>query len=246
MKVKSQFYSGTSGLVLPLKKHDYPPQFRDASRLTYYASVFTSIEINSSFYHVPKAATVEKWRHSVPPYFSFTFKVPKAITHAKDLAFSVEDVESFAESVGGVGTKKGCLLVQLPPKVNRELESELEGLLECLSGDAKGWNIAVEFRHTSWYGKEVYRMLQRYGAGMVEQDLPKSTTPPVEVSEKFRYLRFHGPGGRYRGGYEDNFLKGHANRITQWLKEGKEVYVYFNNTMGDAVKNLQTLNSLVI
>jgi uncharacterized protein YecE (DUF72 family) len=246
MKAPPSFYSGTSGLVIPLKQSEYPPEFKGASRLTYYASVFTSLEINSSFYQVPKRATVEKWRDSVPDNFRFTFKVPKTVTHAKGLQFSVQDIELFAESVTAVSqSKRGCLLVQLPPKVSRDSEEELEGLLECLSGDAPGWKIAVEFRHTSWYHKELYRMLQRYGAGMVEQDLPASPTPQVEVAEDFVYLRFHGPGGRYRGSYNDTFLGGHAKRIKRWLKESKEVYVYFNNTMGDAIGNLQTLNNLV-
>ena len=247
MNAKSSFYSGTSGLVLPIKQSDYPPRFKDASRLTYYASLFTSIEINSTFYKLPKRATVEKWRDSVPPGFRFTFKVPKAVTHAKGLAFSVEDIESFAETVWVMSDdKKGCLLVQLPPKVSREQEGELEGLLECLGGDAPGWKIAVEFRHTSWYNKEVYRMLQRYRAGMVEQDLPASATPQVGVAEDFVYLRFHGPGGRYRGSYEDVFLEEHAQRIKRWLNDSKEVYVYFNNTAGNATGNLQTLNGFLL
>lgn len=246
MKSKSSFYSGTSGLVLPLKQSEYPLEFAGASRLTYYASLFSSIEINSTFYKVPKAATVKNWGDSVPADFRFTFKVPKTITHAKDLQFSGEDLEVFAETVSAVGDKKGCLLVQLPPKVSRDQQGELEGLLECLRDDAKGWKIAVEFRHVSWYHKEVYRMLQHHGAGMAEQDLPALTTPQVEVAENFAYLRFHGPDGGYRGSYEDSFLETHAKRIRKMLKEGKEVYVYFNNTMGNAIGNLRTLNGFVI
>jgi uncharacterized protein YecE (DUF72 family) len=238
------FFSGTSGLVLPIKQSDYPPEYKGASRLTYYASQFTSLEINSSFYQIPKAATVEKWRDSVPETFRFTFKVPKTVTHAKGLAFPVEEIELFAETVQAIGDKRGCLLVQLPPKVSRDSEAELEGLLECLTADAPGWKIAVEFRHVSWYNREVYRMLQRHGAGMVEQDLPASPTPQVDIAP-FVYLRFHGPGGRYRGSYEDAFLEEHASRIKKLLGEGKEVYAYFNNTAGDAVGNLQTLNNLL-
>lgn len=245
MKATSSYYSGTSGLVLPIKQSAYPDAYKGASRLTYFASLFSSIEINASFYQVPKIATVEKWSDSVPDNFRFTFKVPKTITHAKNLAFSVEDVEQFAEAVSGIGGKKGCLLVQLPPKVSSERQDEVEGLLECLKGDAPDWKIGVEFRHPSWYNKEVYRMLQRCGAGMVEQDLPASPTPPVKVAEDFIYLRFHGPGGRYRGSYDEAFLQSHAKRINKWLKEGMEVYVYFNNTMGDAMGNLQSLNSMI-
>lgn len=245
MKTGSSFYSGTSNIVVPIKQAEYPPQFSGASRLQYYASLFSSIEVNSSFYKTPKAATVEKWRESVPSHFRFTFKVPKAVTHAKGLQFSVAEVERFTEAVAHIGDKKGCLLVQLPPSVKRERQEELEGLLECLRDDAKGWKIAVEFRHSSWYDRAVYRVLQSYGATLVEQDLPASATPVVQVSEDVTYLRFHGPDGGYRGSYDEPILAGYAARIVDGIKNGRDMYVYFNNTMGDALGNLQTVNKKV-
>lgn len=245
MKVQTSFYSGTSNLVLPIKQSEYPIEFTGASRLTYYASLFSSVEVNATFYKLPKAATVEKWGKSVPEHFRFTFKIPKGVTHAKEFQFSSGELELFAETVASVGNKKGCLLVQLPPKVSREKEEELAGLLECLRDNAKGWKIAVEFRHTSWYNRAVYRLLQGYDAGMVEHDMPKAATPKIELAESFVYLRFHGPEGGYQGSYEDAILQSHAKRIVNWVKEGKEVYAYFNNTMGNALGNLQTLNRMV-
>jgi len=245
MESSRPFYSGTSNIVLPVKQSEYPPEFKGASRLTYYASLYSSVEINASFYKVPKPVTVEKWRESVPPHFRFTFKVPKTVTHAKGLQFKMEDLEVFAEAVSQAGEKKGCLLVQLPPSVKRDRQEELEGILECLKSDTKGWHIAVEFRDSSWYNREVYRVLQSIGAGMVEQDMPKSATPHVMVSDDFIYLRFHGPEGNYRDSYGDAFLLNHAKRIAAWLKEGRQVYAYFNNTMGDALGNLGTLNRMV-
>lgn len=245
MKTVSSFYSGTSNIVVPIKQADYPPELSGASRLQYYASLFSSVEINSSFYQIPRAATVQKWREDVPADFRFTFKVPKAVTHAKGLQFSVEEVERFAEAVAQAGDKKGCFLVQLPPSVKRERQEELEGLLECLSDDAPGWKIAVEFRHISWYDRAVYRVLQSHGATVVEHDLPASATPPVQVVANFSYLRFHGPEGRYRGSYNEAALVSHAARIVNGIKDGRDMYVYFNNTMGDALGNLQTLNRMV-
>jgi uncharacterized protein YecE (DUF72 family) len=245
MKKSFFFYSGTSNIVLPIKQSEYPPEFKGASRLTYYASLFSSVEINSSFYKIPKPATVEKWSESVPADFRFTFKVPRTITHAKGLQFSVDELELFAEAVAQAGNRKGCLLVQLPPSVKSDKQEELEGILECLHSDAKGWHIAVEFRDPSWYNSSVYRMLKSLGAGMVEQDMPRSATPKVTVAEDFRYLRFHGPEGTYRGSYNEAFLTDQAKRIANWIKENKEVYVYFNNTMGDALGNLSTLNAMV-
>lgn len=245
MNVHSSFYSGTSNIVSPIKQSQHPPEFEGASRLSYYASLFTSVEINATFYKLPKPATVVKWGDSVPDDFRFTFKLPKGVTHGKDFQFSFDELEQFVETVSGVGHKKGCLLVQLPPKISREKEEELSGLLESLKETAEGWKIAVEFRHPSWYNSEVYRMLQHYGACMVEQDMPKSATPKIDISESFMYLRFHGPEDRYRGSYENVILEDYSKRIVKWIKEGKEVYVYFNNTMGDAYRNLQTLNGMV-
>src|SRR5687768_442306 len=106
MKTGPALYSGTSNIVVPIKQAEYPPQFSGASRLQYYASLFSSVEVNSSFYKIPKAATVEKWRESVPSHFRFTFKVPKAVTHAKGLQFSVAEVGRLAEVVAHIGDKK--------------------------------------------------------------------------------------------------------------------------------------------
>ncbi|HUP12609.1 MAG TPA: DUF72 domain-containing protein [Niastella sp.] len=245
MKMGITLYSGTSNIVVPIKQSEYPAEFSGATRLQYYASLFSSLEVNSSFYKIPKAATVEKWRESVPSHFRFTFKVPKTVTHAKGLQFSVAEVERFAETVAHIGDKKGCLLVQLPPSVKRERQEELEGLLECLHDDATGWRIAVEFRHNSWYDRGVYRVLQGYDATLVIQDLPASAAPPIQVAEDFAYLRFHGPEGGYRGSYDKTTLAGYAGRIVEGIKGGKDIYVYFNNTMGDAIGNLQTLNKLI-
>jgi len=107
------------------------------------------------------------------------------------------------------------------------------------------WKIAIEFRNPSWYHQEVYDLLEQYKITIVIHDLPASATPITVSKADFMYLRFHGPGGRYRGSYTDDFLLGYAQHIKTWLNEGKSVYCYFNNTMGDAVKNLETLNGMV-
>jgi uncharacterized protein YecE (DUF72 family) len=108
------FYSGISGLQTPIPKRDFAPEFADKSRLTFYASLFNSIEINSSFYKIPIAKTLSKWCTEVPGDFKFTFKLWQGITHNKGLAFNPDDVFKFIEVINVVGSKKGCLLVQFP------------------------------------------------------------------------------------------------------------------------------------
>ncbi len=115
--INTQFYSGISGVALPMPKLQYPPEFRDKSRLHYYASLFNSVEVNSIFYKLPRSSTVVNWRESVPDNFRFTFKVSKTITHVKGLDFNDKDVEAFVQTVAHIGNKKGCLLVQFPPSL---------------------------------------------------------------------------------------------------------------------------------
>jgi uncharacterized protein YecE (DUF72 family) len=245
MAIKKSFYSGTSGLVLPVPQRLYPEAFQNKSRLEYYASLFNSVEINSSFYKNPKLSTVQKWAQVVPDDFRFSFKLSKNISHAKGLLFNNEDVDAFMQVIDAVGKKKGCLLVQFPASTRIERFSELQNLLTALQPVTNGWQIAIEFRHPSWYNNEVYKMLEQLNTTIVIHDIPASATPEIEMKATFRYLRFHGENGRYRGSYADDVLEKYAINIRQRINEGQTAYVYFNNTMGGAVNNLQTLNRLV-
>jgi uncharacterized protein YecE (DUF72 family) len=247
-KVNRRIYSGASGIVLPVKnKLLYPPDFQDKSRLTYYASLFNSIEVNSSFYKLPFASTIAKWADGVPENFRFTFKLWRDITHNKGLAFNPEDVSSFLERISSVHHKKGCVLVQFPPSLSISAVVQLENLLAVIQEANAGyqWKIAVEFRNRSWYDDEIIELIEKYKSSIVVHDIPASATPlPDEVSD-FVYLRFHGPNGGYRGSYPDDFLYEYAQYIKDWNESGKSVYVYFNNTMGNAVQNLITLNKFI-
>jgi uncharacterized protein YecE (DUF72 family) len=243
------YYSGTSGLLLPVpNKLFYPEEYQGKSRLCFYSSMMNSIEINSSFYNVPMATTVAKWANDVPEDFKFTFKLSKEITHNKGLAFDPEAVKRFMDVINLVGHKKGCLLVQFPPGVRIAQLRQLNLLMNVLreSDPQKQWNIALEFRHISLYHDDVYRLLDDHTMGMVIQDKPPAATPMLDSELLFLYLRFHGPGGSYRGSYEDEVLYEYAGYIREWLSEGKSVYTYFNNTMGNAIANLFTLKGIVL
>lgn len=244
----SRFYTGTSGLLLPVpNKEFYPEAFKDKSRLHYYGSLFNSIEVNSSFYKMPMASTVSKWAADVPEEFRFTFKLFREVTHAKELRFDHELVAGFMQRIAGAAEKSGCLLLQFPGSIRGNYIRELEHLLSLIQ-DAnanKQWHVAVEFRHHSWYQENTMELLQQYHAGLVLHDkLPKGGPEPDHHPE-FIYLRFHGPGGDYKGSYTDDFLHEYATYIAEWLLEGREVYCYFNNTMGNAIENLNTLRDAV-
>lgn len=232
---------------MPIPKYLQPPPFENASRLTYYSSFFNSIEINSSFYKIPKPLTVAKWADSVSEKFRFTFKLWKGITHSKGLLFNEDDVVAFFQSINVVSKKKGCLLIQFPPSFGIEYSLQLEKLLSCIQNinATLEWRIAVEFRNKSWYHPQVYDLLNFYNACLVIHDMPKSATPFLKYKSDFMYIRFHGPTGNYRENYEDDFLNEYAAYLTEWRAEGKTVFVYFNNTMGGAFNNLKSLNKLV-
>lgn len=242
------YYSGTSGLLLPVpNKMFYPEEFQEKSRLCYYASLMDSIEVNSSFYKIPMAATMRKWAADVPAKFRFTFKLFKEITHSKELAFDPELVARFFSVINHVGDKKGCLLVQFPPSVRIGHFGQLRALMAVLRATDPHflWKIALEFRHPSLYCEEVNELLQEFAMGLVVHDKGPGASPIQDVELDFVYLRFHGPGGNYRGSYADDVLYEYASYVCEWLADGKKVFVYFNNTMGEAIANLNTLRQIV-
>lgn len=235
-------------MALPVPTSQFPPPFQGKSRLHYYASLYNSVEVNSIFYKLPRTSTIVNWRESVPDHFRFTFKVSKTITHVKGLQFAAKDVDDFIKTVNHIDNKKGCLLAQFPPSLTIDKLNELQKLLEALGEATQNnpWRIAMEFRNSSWYEHEVYELLEEFTVGLVVHDIPASTTPLNKVTSNFIYLRFHGPEPRYRGDYSDFVLKRYADYIKAWIGEEKTVFAYFNNTMGAAIKNLQTLNSYVL
>ena len=132
-KNNSLLRAGTSGLVLPVpNKRAFPEAFRHGPRLTYYASLFNSIEINSTFYKIPMPKTCTRWATEVPEHFEFTVKLWRGITHVPGLRFEEQDVRRFLNAADGLGDKKGCLLIQLPPGPDRRRRRTLERLLNTV------------------------------------------------------------------------------------------------------------------
>jgi uncharacterized protein YecE (DUF72 family) len=239
------FRSGTSGLVLsePNKLH-FPKEFQEKHRLIYYASKFNSIEINSSFYKIPLCRTYRNWSEMVPEDFQFTVKLWQGITHEE--IYDQKDLDRFFASIQCLDNKKGCLLIQFAAKTKMDF-SGFDRLLENIRrlDPYEEWRLAVEFRHSQWYAREIYEMLDEFNASMVLHDMPKCIPPELNKNAEFVYLRFHGEKGDYRGTYSIPHLQNKANEIHTWLDQGKDVYAYFNNTIGDAIPNLQTLRNLV-
>jgi uncharacterized protein YecE (DUF72 family) len=238
---------GISNVVVPGNKTSFPPEYQSGSRLHYYGSLFDTVEINSSFYKTPMRSTVERWAKETPPEFRFSFKLNKEITHVKNLDGDWSILPGFMHAMNGANEKKGCLLVQFPGKITLDYFDKVHTLLQSIqdTGNNDFWRIAIEFRHPGWYIRETAELANEFGAAIVLHDIPKSKISEIMSDAQFIYIRYHGPKGDYRDSYTKEFLQSQASRMKQWSKERKDVYAYFNNTIGAAFENAQTLQSMI-
>ncbi|MBX3254056.1 MAG: DUF72 domain-containing protein [Chitinophagaceae bacterium] len=239
-----QIRIGTSNIVLPVPKKSFPEECKTASRLTYFSSLFNTVELNRPFYKIPRAATFKKWCGEVPHNFEFTVKLWRGITHAA--SWKPADIDFFMQAVNEAGSKKGCLLMQFPASIKLTHYNQVEKILEKISrpDSDRHWRIAVEFRDKSWYISSIYQMLDHYHAAVVLHDMPASATACPNENASFVYLRFHGEKGDYKGDYSLQMLEHTARQIADWKMQGKKVYAYFNNTIGNAFENALSLQQL--
>lgn len=224
MPTSPQLLVGTSGWSYDhWRGRFYPKHLPVARRLGYYAEHFRTVEVNATFYGLPKTKTVETWRDEVPDGFVFAVKGSRYITHMRKLANVVEPLERFFERVGPLGAKQGPLLWQLPPFLQRDL-GLLGSFLEALP---KQYRHAIEFRNESWLAEDVFDLLRKHNAAMVNASgdfLRTDFTPTAD----FVYARFHGTT-RYHGSYGHPALRPWAEFLGAQLEAGRDCYAYFNN-----------------
>ena len=213
-----------------------PPQY-----LNYYLNFFNTVEINNSFYRLPTHETFAAWRQAVPDSFVFSVKASRFITHLKKLKDPQQSIGNFLQNVAGLEEKLGPILFQLPPRW-RCAPARLRLFLQALP---TGFLYTFEFRDHSWYNKEVYDLLRQYQVAFCIYDLEQHQSPVV-VTTHFVYIRLHGPVGKYNGSYSDEVLQNWATAACNWAREGKAVYIYFDNDIGGhAVVDAQRLRALI-
>ncbi|MBC7947030.1 MAG: DUF72 domain-containing protein [Chitinophagaceae bacterium] len=246
--LKGKVRIGTSNGYMPGNKLTFPAEYQLRSRLHYYSTFFDTIEVNSCFYKTPLRSTYEKWLTDVPEDFQFTLKLSKGVTHAKELKFDLDCMETFLQAATGTGNKKGCLLIQFPGKITLEHFNQVEHILTQLRllDPANEWRKAVEFRSDTWYIGETSELLNEFGASLVLHDFSKAKISAVMPKANFVYMRFHGPTGNYRDSYSGVVLDEKAGDIHEMLASGKDVYVYFNNTVGSAFENARYLQAKLL
>ena len=219
----------------------YPEGFPQRLWFQRYSEEFDTVEINASFYRVPKADTFDGWRGKAPEGFRYAVKVNRFITHLKKLVEVEEALDEFVALARKLGPTLGPLLYQLPPSLKLDLD-RLEGFLKLIPKDMSN---VFEFRNNSWYVPQTYSLLDRYGASFCVHDMPGSKTDRVAVGPN-AYVRFHGGEGKYWGRYSDEGLLSWTDWILEQSRQGRAVWCYFNNDIhGHAIHDAQTLKSMV-
>jgi uncharacterized protein YecE (DUF72 family) len=239
---KPGVYIGTSGWHYKHWKGTfYPSEIRDNEQFAFYQQYFNTVEINNSFYRLPEGKTFEGWKDQSPKRFLFAVKASRFITHMKKLKVDKNALRKFFIRAAKLEQKLGPVLFQLPPrwKINTER------LDEFISRLPQGNHYTFEFRDQTWYEQAVYDILKKYNCAFCIYDLAGHLSP-LEVTADFVYVRLHGPGNKYQGSYPDGDLRKWARRIQGWQKDGKPVYLYFDNDqLGYAAFNAQKLISLL-
>ncbi len=235
-------YIGTSGWSYNhWREVFYPKGLRNREWLSYYVTQFNSVEVNATYYRLPKDSTVTKWHDTAPEHFVFVVKANKQITHIKRLAECEEPLGRMLDRIRPLDDHLGPILFQLPPSFHKDV-TRVESFLNILPSDGR---YVVEFRHESWNHPETFDLLRRYGIAYCIVSAPK-LEPVVEVTAPFAYFRMHGPGRWYRDSYSDGQLEWWAGRIGPILEQGTDVYVFFNNDIdGHAPHNAAKLRAML-
>lgn len=236
---KPKLFIGTSGWYYEhWEEVFYPKELSAAKRLTFYSQHFKTVEINNTFYHLPKSLTFEDWRGKVPADFIFSVKASNYITHIKRLKEGEQTTSRFFERVELLKDRLGPILFQLPPSFKQDL-ARLEDFLSHLK---EGHRYTFEFRHPSWYEDNTYQLLKQKNCALCVTDL-KGILSPLEVTASFVYIRLHGPReAAYQGRYGSKLLQPWKERIQQWQKKKLDVFCYFDNDEKSyAVKDAKNL-----
>ncbi|WP_422923448.1 DUF72 domain-containing protein [Singulisphaera sp. PoT] len=211
-------YVGTSGYSYKEWKGSfYPADLPIKQMLRYYGERFRTVEINNSFYAMPKASVLDGWAGEVPADFHFVLKAPMTITHRKRLNNTHEAVSQFLEVAGALTERRGPLLFQLPPNMKKDT-ARLRSFLELFPDQLRS---VFEFRHESWFDEEIFGLLREHRAALCIADAEDELNVPFVSTTDFGYLRLRRPD------YNDADLKEWAKRVQD---QGWETaYVYFKH-----------------
>lgn len=217
----------------------YPTELPERRWFEHYQSLFDTVELNATFYRLPRPSTADGWAEQAAPGFVYSVKVGAFGSHRMKLRDAASWLPNHIDRVERLGDHLGPNLVQLPPRWARNVE-RLDEFLSCAPTTMR-W--AVELRDSSWLHDDVFDVLSRHGAALCVHDL--LADHPFELTADWTYVRFHGPDALrqpYHGAYGIERMHAWALRLGRTLDAGCDVYAYFNNDVGGhAVDDAQLL-----
>ena len=210
--------AGASGYSFKEWKGDfYPKDIKADAMLAYYVARLPTVEINNTFYRMPKTSVLENWAATAPEGFRFAIKASRRITHMSRLRAetSEESLGFLYRNLDALGDKRGPVLFQLPPFFKKDLAR----LTEFLALLPKGHRAAFEFRNESWFEDDVYAALKSAGASLCLSEREDNAPPPLVETASWGYVRLR------LEEYSDDALRAWAERLlaTGW----REIYAYF-------------------
>ena len=213
-----QLLAGASGYSFKEWKGDfYPQSIKPDAMLAWYAERLPSVEINNTFYQMPKVSVLENWASSTPAGFRFAIKASRRITHFARLKAetAADSVDFLYRNLAALGAKRGPVLFQLPPQMKKDLPR----LAEFLRLLPQAHGAAFEFRNDSWFADDVYDALKAAGAALCVSEREDNAPPPLVQTAPWGYVRLR------LETYSDDDLRQWADRLaaTGW----RDVYVYF-------------------
>ena len=218
----------------------------EGSHLERYASLFNSVEINSSFKQSHRRVTYERWAATVPEHFRFAVKLPKVITHKSKLVDVASDLDRFLGEIEGLGTRLGPVLVQLPPSLAFDAALASSFFIE-LRTRFEG-EVVFEPRHESWFTDSAEAMLVQHRVARVAAD-PARVPAAAEPGgyDRVVYIRLHGSPRMYYSAYSPESLESVARVVEQRASSGISTWCIFDNTtLGAATTDALTLKSRVL
>jgi len=245
---KGKVHVGTSGYNYPnwRKGLFYPVGLSQKKEFDFYASVFSTVEINNTFYVLPKDSVWRNWEKRAPLNFIYSVKVSRYLTEMKKLKDPEDSWKRFWNGCQMLKEHLGPILFQLPPSFVYN-DVNLQRVIHMKYVLPSNHPIAWEFRHLSWFQEQVYKILRENNWSLVLlPPCPAFDLPPVLeelTSNNFVYVRWHGSIDAYVGSYSADYLVEWATKINAWRMQGIDVFVYFNNTdeQASAVSNAQQL-----
>jgi uncharacterized protein YecE (DUF72 family) len=214
----------------------------EGSHLQRYASRFSAVEINSSFYRPHKRETYERWAADVPKDFRFAVKMPKQLTHERCLEDSGAELTKFLREIGGLGKKLGCILVQLPPGLAYDPRT-VESFFGALRARHRGATVC-EPRHRTWFTGAADRRLEAHGVGRVAADPSCGEGGDAPGgSPRIAYFRLHGSPVMYQSSYQDSYLARLAEQMHTLARQSPVWCVFDNTARGAATLNASDLEA---